>query len=287
MRVVKLTFLVTTAFFILLTITLIINPTHADSSAYNGTGQRIVASGMYPHMTVVLNSSLRPINGYTYGIIGVPVSFYAHAINGSGEYTFHWSVNSIPVKNVTTSSNLSMLTWTFTNTSKFGGGYYDYVNVTAADSYNESASTTYYGTFSFTPEIFLKVSGNDPLQTMGKMNITVTDWYDVSPLNISVYVNGQMIYQALTPGWGAGFPISLTYNFYKAGVYNITAIAYDDAGQRIVTHYNVTYISRESYYLHIVESDLRQDFRPANLIFLSLIALFLADFSRAMRSRKR
>ena len=106
-----------------------------DNLNIQSSGLRTYVSvDLSTHITVQLNCSLKPIKGYDYGIIGIPVIFYAHVFNGSGMYEFHWFVNSNLVKNASGSSSLSNLTWTFTNTSHFDGGYYNYVNVTVTDS---------------------------------------------------------------------------------------------------------------------------------------------------------
>ena len=249
--------------------------------------QRIAASEIYPIMTVRLTSNLKPINGYTYGNFGVPTTFYASVINGTGTYTYHWFVNSTLVRTVTTSSNTSSLTWNFTNPSKFGVGIYDYINVTVTDSSNQSSSTSGYVPFWYEPEIFLSVSGNDAVVTPGTMNITVSDWLDVSPLNLTVFVNGKAIYNTLTPGWGAGFPMSIKYNFTKTGVYNIKAVAYDDSGQRIISHLSVTVISEFTYVRYVLYNDVASYINAGALLFFTLLVFFLSDVIVTIRRTKR
>ena len=256
-----------------------------DMPLHNTSGQRIAASEIYPIMTVRLTSNLKPINGYTYGNFGVPTTFYASVINGTGTCTYHWFVNSTLVRTVTTSSNTSSLTWNFTNPSKFGGGIYDYINVTVTDSSNQSSFASYYGSFWYEPEIFLSVSGNDAVVTPGTMNITVSDWLDVSPLNLTVFVNGKAIYNTLTPGWGAGFPMSIKYNFTKTGVYNITAVAYDDSGQKITANLSITVISHLDYVRDVFYNYLKYDFSPGTLIFFAMFILLLADIAIEVRKK--
>ena len=261
-----------------------------DKSYYKVEYQRIVASEIYPSMSVRLASSLKPINGYSYGNFGVPTTFYASVINGTGTYTYHWYVNSTLVRTVTTSGNISSLTWNFTNPSEFGGGIFDYVNVTVTDSSNQSSSASYYGTFWYEPEIFLRVSGNDAVDTPGTMNITVTDWLDVSPLNLTVFVNGKPIYETLTQGWGGDFPINIRYNFTKTGVYNITAVAYDDSGQRIVSQLSISVISHFTYDRYVFYNDLRYDFSylpTGTLIFFVILFLLFVDIADTLRRKNR
>ena len=250
------------------------------------SGQRIVASEVYPSMNVKLTSSLEPINGYSYGNFGVPTTFYANVLNGTGTYTYHWFVNSTPVKTVTTSSNTSSLPWKFTNPAKFGNGIFDYINVTVTDSSNQSSSSSYYGTFYYKPEIFVSVTGSNVFNTPATMNITVTDWLDVSPLNLTVFVNGKPIYTTLTSGWGGGFPISIKYNFAKTEVYNITAVAYDDSGQRIIANFNISVISHLSYDRYIFYNDLKADFSAGTLIFFGVFILLFADIVITLRRKK-
>ena len=274
-------------FFLLITVIILtVIPIHnissfshsKDDMPFNSVSlQRVVSSEIYPIMTVRLTSNLEPINGYSYGNFGVPTTFYASVINGTGTYTYHWFVNSTLVRTVTTSSNTSSLTWNFTNPSKFGGGIFDYINVTVTDSSNQSSFASYYGSFWYEPEIFLSVSGNDVVVTPGTMNISVSDWLDVSPLNLTVFVNGKPIYNTLTPGWGAGFPMSIKYNFTKTGVYNITAVAYDDSGQRIAANFNITVISHLDYVRDLFYNYLKYDFSPGSLIFFAMFILLLAD----------
>lgn len=261
-----------------------------DTPAHNISNQRIVASEIYPSMSVRLTSSLKPINGYSYGNFGVPTTFYASVINGTGTYTYHWYVNSALVRTVTTSGNISSLTWNFTNPSDFDGGIYDYVNVTVTDTSNQSSSASYYGTFWYEPEIFLRVSGNDAVDTPGTMNITVTDWLDVSPLNLTVFVNGKPIYETLTQGWGGDFPINIRYNFTKTGVYNITAVAYDDSGQRIVSQLSISVISHFTYDRYVFYNDLRYDFSylpTGTLIFFVILFLLFVDIADTLRRKNR
>ena len=240
----------------------------------------------FPPFSVALKTSLKPINGYTYGIIGVPVNFYAHTLNGYGVYTYHWSVNSIPVENITTYSDVSSYTWISTNTTHIGeGGFYDYVNVTVTDSLNASASATYHRTFSLKPEIFLQVSGPSETYKPFSMNITVTDCLDVSALNLSVYVNGQRIYNVTTTGWGEGFPITISYNSYKVGVYNISVVAYDGAGQNITTYHTVTIMSKDNYYWNEFRIHLKKNLQPESLIFMSIMGIFLADMAISLSKR--
>jgi hypothetical protein len=273
-------------FLLIAVIILTVIPIHNISSfshSENGTPlnnvslQRIVSSKIYPIMTVRLTSSLKPINGYSYGNFGVPTTFYASVINGTGTYTYHWFVNGTLVRTVTTTSNISSLTWNFTNPSKFGEGIYDYINVTVTDTSNQSSSASYYGLFWYEPEISLSVSGNDAVDTPGTMNITVNDWFGVSPLNLTVFVNGKPIYRTLTPGWGAGFPISIKYNFAKTGIYNITAVAYDDSGQRIAANFNITVISHVDYIRDVFYNYLKYDFSPGSLIFFAMFIFLLTD----------
>ena len=254
--------------------------------SHNISGQRIAASEVYPSMTVRLTSSLKPINGYSYGNFGVPTTFYANVFNGTGTYTYHWFVNSTPVKTITTSSNTSSLTWKFTNPAKFGNGIFDYINVTVTDSSNQSSSASYYGTFYYKPEVFVSVTGSNVFNTPATMNITVTDWLDVSPLNLTVFVNGKPIYTTLTSGWGGGFPISIKYNFAKTEVYNITAVAYDDSGQRIIANFNISVISHLSYDRYIFYNDLKADFSPGTLIFFGVFILLFADIVITLRRKK-
>ena len=248
--------------------------------------QRIVASEVYPSMNVKLTSSLKPINGYSYGNFGVPTTFYANVFNGTGTYRYHWFVNSTPVDNVTTSSNTSSLTWKFTNPAKFGNGIFDYINVTVTDSSNQSSSASYYGTFYYEPEIFVGVTGSNVLNTPATMNITVTDWLDISPLNLTLFVNGKPIYENLTPGWGANFPINVKYNFTKTGVYNITAVAYDDSGQRIVTSLKIMVGSHKSSEIYHIFNDIIVDFSDGSAIFFVLVILLIADIVIALRRKK-
>ena len=131
--------------------------------------------------------------------------------------------------------------------------------------------------FWYEPEIFLSVSGNDAVDTPGTMNITVTDWLDVSPLNLTVFVNGKPIYNTLTPGWGASFPISIKYNFTETGSYNITAVAYDDSGQRIAANFNITVISHLDYVRDVFYNYLKYDFSPGSLLFFAMFIFLLTD----------
>lgn len=284
-------------FFLLITVIILtVIPIHnissfshsKDDMPFNSVSlQRVVSSEIYPIMTVRLTSNLKPINGYTYGNFGVPTTFYASVINGTGTYTYHWFVNSTLIRTVTTSSNTSSLTWNFTNPSKFGVGIYDYVNVTVTDSSNQSSFASYYGSFWYEPELFLSVSGNDAVVTPGTMNITVSDWFGVSPLNLTVFVNGKPIYNTLTPGWGAGFPMSIKYNFTKTGVYNITAVAYDDSGQRIVSHLSVTVISEFTYVRYVLYNDVASYINAGALLFFTLLVFFLSDVIVTIRRTKR
>ncbi len=244
-----------------------------------------VISDLTKHLKVQLNSSLKLMNGYSYGIIGIPVEFYAHVLFGSGVYEFHWFVNSVPVKNLSSSNNLSIFMWTFTNTSNFGGGYYNYVNVTVTDSQNSVASATYYVTFSYEPEIFLTVSGPSETDRPIKTNITVTDWLDVSALNLSIFVNDHRIYNVTTEGWGQGFPISIPYNFDKVGVYNVSVIAYDGAGQRIIAYHTIIIIPKDVYYWNQFKMHLEQNLQPQSLIFVSIIGLFVADVVKSLSNK--
>ena len=256
-----------------------------DHLFLDDSGQRIVSSEAYPSMSVKLNSSLKPINGYSYGNFGETTTFYAWVTNGSGVYTYYWSVNNTPVNNITTSSNTSSLTWNFTNPSEFGGGVFDYVNVTVTDSANQSSSASYYGTFWYEPEIFVSVSGNDAVYTPGTMNITVTDWLDVSPLNLTIFVNGKPVYETLTPGWGGGFPITIKYNFTKTGVYNITAVAFDDSGQRIASHVSISIDSHIAYDEHLLFEYLIRNTSTDSVIFLGILTLLVADIVVVVRNK--
>lgn len=251
------------------------------------SGQRIVSSEIYHGMTVRLEVSLKPINGYSYGNFGIQTTFYAIVINGSGTYTYHWSVNSMVVKTITTSSNISSLTWNFTNPSEFFYGIYDFVNVTVTDSSTQSSSASYYGTFWYEPEIFVSVSGGDTVDTPGTMNITVSDWADVSPLNLTIFANGKSIYELLTPGWGGGFPISIKYNFTKTGVYNITVVAYDDSGQRIVSQVNVSAISHFAYDQNVFYNDAVNYIDDGTLFFLMILVLLLVDIVVAVKRDRK
>ena len=257
-----------------------------DMPLHNISGQRIIASEVYSSMTVRLTSSLKPINGYSYGNFGVLTTFYANVFNGTGTYTYHWFVNSTPVDNVTTSSNTSSLTWKFTNPAKFGNGIFDYINVTVTDSSNQSSSASYYGTFYYEPEIFVGVTGSNVLNTPATMNITVTDWLDISPLNLTLFVNGKPIYENLTLGWGANFPINVKYNFTKTGVYNITAVAYDDSGQRIVTSLKIMVGSHKSSAIYHFFNDIIVEFSDGSAIFFALVFLLIADIVIALRRKK-
>ena len=256
-----------------------------DHLFLDDSGQRIVSSEVYPSMSVKLNSSLKPINGYSYGNFGATTTFYAWVTNGSGVYTYYWSVNNTPVNNITTSSNTSSLTWNFTNPSEFGGGVFDYVNVTVTDSANQSSSASYYGTFWYEPEIFVSVSGNDAVYTPGTMNITVTDWLDVSPLNLTIFVNGKPVYETLTHGWGGGFPITIKYNFTKTGVYNITAVAFDDSGQRIASHVSISIDSHIAYDEHLLFEYLIRNTSTDSVIFLGILTLLVADIVVVVRNK--
>ena len=260
---------------------------HSDSrtSLHSISYQTMSVSKMYQNMNIKLTSSLKPINGYSYGNFDVLTTFYASVFNGTGTYTYQWFVNSTLVRTAITSSNTSSLIWNFTNKSKFGGGIFDYVNVTVTDSSNQSSFASYYGSFWYEPEIFLSVSGNDAAVTPGTMNITVSDWLDVSPLNFTVFVNGKPVYNTLTAGWGAGFPMSIKYNFTKTGIYNITAVAYDDSGQRIVAYLNITIMSQISYSLNIFYNDLKSDFSPSTLLFSGVLILLLADITVEIRGK--
>ncbi len=259
-----------------------------DNLNIQSSGLRTYVSvDLSTHITVQLNCSLKPIKGYDYGIIGIPVIFYAHVFNGSGMYEFHWFVNSNLVKNASGSSSLSNLTWTFTNTSHFDGGYYNYVNVTVTDSQNNKASATYYGTFSYEPEIFLQVSGPSETDSEIRSNITVTDWLDTSALNLSVFVNAHKIYNETTTGWGEGFPISIPYNFNKIGVYNVSVVAYDGVGQRIVAYHTITIMSKDTYYLNEFKLHLEKNIQPESLIFLFVIGLFVADVVKSLSNKDK
>ena len=253
---------------------------HSAIQPHQESYQMIVASEVYPHMSISLTSNLRPINGYSYGNFGVPTTFYAHVTNGNGTYTYHWFVNSRPVKMITTTNDTSSLTWNFTgpsNSSKGINSYYDYVNVTVNDTENQKASAYYRGTFWYEPEIFLVVSGNNGVKTTGEVNITITDWLDVSPLNLTVFVNGKPIYKTITPGWGGGFPITIKYNTTKTGVYNITAVAYDDSGQMITSYKNLNVISGVNFDLYVFYINLVKLFTDGTIIFISLVAFLVAD----------
>jgi len=288
MRLKKTIYIVIVLIFVFM---LSLNPSHLSDRfshsenmpLHNISKQEIVASEIYPSMSIRLTSSLKPINGYSYGNFGVPTTFYASVINGIGTYTYRWFVNSTLVSTTISRVNVSSLTWTFTNPSEFFGGLYDYINVTVTDTSNQSSSASYYGTFWYEPEIFVGVSGNDAVDTPGAMNITVTDWLDVSPLSLTLFVNGKTIYETMTAGWGAGFPISIKYNFTGTGVYNITAVAYDDSGQRIAVNSSINVISHLAYDWYVLYHAFMND---GTIIFLVILFLFLGDVSVTIRSKK-
>ena len=245
-----------------------------------------MTSEMYPSMSVRLTSNLKPINGYRYGNFGVPTTFYANVTNGAGTYTFRWFVNSTLVSTVTTSNNTSSLKWNFKYPSKFLGGIFDYMNVTVIDSLNQSSSASYYGSFYYEPEIFVSVSGNNKVDSSGSMNITILDWLDVSPMNLTVFVNGKPIHHMLTSGWGTGFPMHIEYNFTKTGKYNIAAVAYDDSGQRIVANLNITILSHLTYNLYLLYDDLKSDFSAVSLTFFVVFFLLASDLASTFRRTK-
>lgn len=258
-----------------------------DHSVHNMTYHGIVTSDMYPNMSIRLTSSLKPINGYSYGNFGVPTTFYARVINGTGTYTYNWFVNGTPIRTFITSSDISSLTLNFTGPSEFVSGIFDYVNVTVNDTENQSASAAYYGSFWYEPELFLNVPSNDALHTLGTSNIVVTDWFGVSPLNITLFVNGKPIYETLTPGWGAGFPMIIKYNFAKTGIYNITAVAYDDSGQRIVSQLNVNVISHFAYDQQVFYNIIVNYNDDGTIFFLAIVTLLLLDIFVALNRGRR
>lgn len=192
-------------------------------------------------MVVKLHTNLRTVNGFSNGDLGVPVTFNASVLNGSGVYTYHWYVNSIPVYNVSTFANSSILTWNFTHLSNFpaGFGYYDFINVSVNDTNNQHAFAYYYGTFTQKAQLFLNIICNKT-SNYTILDIHVSSWQDISPLNITIYVNNILIYSKSTIGWGHGTQFELYYRANTTGTYNVTAIGIDSAGKTIFASKTIT-----------------------------------------------